>query len=192
MGIIGYGSIGRQVARIAQAMGMKVLACKRQPQARKEERVFSLPGTGDPEGIIPQQWFGMDEIEKLLGLLDIAVITLPLTESTRGLLNNKVLGSLPSQAYLINLGRGGTIDEDALIERLKSGKLAGAALDVFAIEPLPAESLLWECPGLLILPHIASWTEEQPYLASEVLIENLSRYLTGRPLVNLVNMKLGY
>lgn len=191
IGIIGYGSIGRQVARIAQAMGMKVLACKRRPEI-KEDRGFCLPNTGDPGGTIPEAWFGIEQIKQMLTISDVAVVSLPLTDATRGLIGKSELEALPAHACLINIGRGGTVDEAELIERLQSSRLAGAGLDVFESEPLGSESLFWRLPNTVVTPHIASSTSQQAYLAAEVLIENLSRDLTNQPLVNLVNLELGY
>jgi phosphoglycerate dehydrogenase-like enzyme len=182
LGIIGYGSIGRHCARIAHGMGMKILALKRDPQVRKQEAVFSFPGAGDPEGQLPVAWFGMGQLPEMLGQCDAAIITLPLTEATRGFVGRAALAAMPPHAVLINVGRGGLLDEAALIEQLQQGRLGGAGLDVFATEPLPADSPLWTLPNVVITPHIASYTDDQLQLAAEVLIENLRRDLAGRPL----------
>jgi phosphoglycerate dehydrogenase-like enzyme len=191
MGIVGYGSIGRHVARIAKAMGMTVLAWKRRPEV-KHDSGFQLPNTGDPEGVIPQRWFGVHQLEEMLRLTDVAVVTLPITPETRGLIGRRQLEVLPPHAYLINVGRGGTIDEEALIECLRTDRLAGLGLDVFSCEPLEAESPLWKLPNVLITPHVGSYSRRQKSLAAEVLIENLSRHLTDQPLINLVDFEAGY
>lgn len=191
MGIVGYGSVGRQIARIADAMGMKVLACKRRPEIRQDTS-FHLPNTGDPEGYIPQVWFGIEQVRQMLRVTDYAVITLPETPATRRVIGKRELEALPPHAYLISVGRGPVIDEAALIDCLRSGRLAGAGLDVFPSEPLPADSPFWKLPNVIVTPHIASYTKEQAALAAEVLIENLSRDLRNEPLTNLVDMKLGY
>ena len=191
MGIIGYGSIGRQIAKIAQALGMKVLACKREPD-KKCQTSYRIPGTGDPEGRIPEAWFGTDQLTLMLGRCDVAVITLPLTPATRGLVGKQELEALPSHAYVLNVGRGPVLDEAALIDSLQMGRLAGAALDVFDLEPLPVENPLWRLPNVLVMPHIASWTKLQSYRAAEVLIENLSRYLKGEPLINVIDKNSMY
>jgi phosphoglycerate dehydrogenase-like enzyme len=192
LGIVGYGSAGRHVARIAHAIGMKVLAYKRRPDIKPEMMTFSLPGAGDAEGEIPDAWFGPGQLAQMLRPSDVAIVTLPLTDSTRRLLGKSELDALSGRKYILNVGRGGVIDETALTDALRSGTLAGAGLDVFASEPLPADSPLWQLSNVIILPHIASYTEEQAYLAAEVLIENLTRFLSSRPLVNLVNMQHGY
>ena len=192
MGIIGYGSIGRHVARIAQAMGIKVLACKRRPDVKQEATGFRLPNTGDAEGAIPEAWFGPEQIHQMLRGADFAVVALPLTSATRGLIGKRELEALPAHAYVINVGRGPVIDEAALIDCLQAGRLAGAGLDVFASEPLVADSPLWKRPNVIVMPHRGSWTKEQVPLAVAVLIENLSRDLAHRPLINLVDMEAGY
>ncbi|MBI4025846.1 MAG: D-2-hydroxyacid dehydrogenase [Verrucomicrobia bacterium] len=191
MGIVGYGSIGRQIARLAQAMGMTILACKRQPQIQREN-AYRLPNTGDPEGTIPKAWFGIEQIRDMFRLSDVAMILLPLTPATKGLIGGPELDALPVHAHVVNLGRGFVLDEAALAERLRAGKLAGAALDVFANEPLEAESPLWNLPNVLIMPHIGSWTDAQAIRASEVFIENMSRYLKGDPLLNVIDKELMY
>ena len=191
LSIIGYGSIGRHLARIVSAMGMRVLACKRSPERKKDEGFF-LPHTGDPEGLFPEQWYDLSRIREMFSLSDIVVICLPLTPDTRRLIGHSELAGLPRNAYLINVGRGGILDEEALVDMLKRRRIAGAALDVFREEPLPAENPFWDLPNTIVLPHIGSYTREQGHLAGEVLIENLSRDLSQRPLINLFDRERGY
>ena len=191
MGMVGYGSINREIARMVKAMGMRVLACKRDPKIRREDG-FRVPGTGDPAGKIPEAWFGIERLTDMLRQTDIAMITLPLTNKTRGLIGRRELEALPLHAYLVNIGRGFILDEAVLAKRLKEGKLAGAAMDVFGNEPLEPESPLWKAPNMLIMPHIGSWTKTQALRASEVLIENISRDLKGKQLINLVDVKRMY
>jgi phosphoglycerate dehydrogenase-like enzyme len=191
MGIVGYGSIGRHIARIAQAMGMTVLACKRNPRQRRDHS-FLLPGTGDPEGRIPKSWFGPDRIPEMFRESDVAMLALPHAPTTERLIGRKEISALPRHAVFANVGRGAVVDEEALVEALQSGAIAGAALDVFVNEPLPADSPLWKMPNVLIMPHVASWTDMQTTHAAEVLVENLSRTLQGQPLVNVIDRKLLY
>lgn len=191
MGILGYGSIGRQVARLAQAFGMTVLACKRRPDIRTDD-TYLIPGTGDPAGKIPAAWFGTDQIPDVMRQSDVVVITLPEVPTTVKLIGAKELAAMKSSAWLINVGRGGVIDEPALVETLRSGKIAGAGLDVVTEEPLPAGSPLWDLPNALILPHIGSWTTAQAHRSADALIENLRRHLAGEPLVNVIDKKLLY
>lgn len=192
MALAGYGSTGRHLARIAQAMGMRVLASKRNPERRAAVNEFCFPGAGDPEGLIPERLFGPAETGEMFAQADFAVVTLPLTPEARGSIGRRVLESLPGHAYLVDVGRGGVIEEAALVEHLRAGRIAGAALDVFATEPLPPESPLWSMPNVLIVPHLGSYTRNQAELATEVLIENVSRDLEGRPLLNRVDFRLGY
>lgn len=191
MAIVGYGSIGRQVARLAQCLGMKILACKRDPTNKRDES-FLLPGTGDPDGTIPKAWFGPHQIAEMFRQCDVAVVTLPLTPHTERIVGAAELAALPKHAYLLNVGRGPVIDETALIACLQASRIAGAALDVFAEEPLPASSPFWKLPNVLILPHIGSWTNMQAHRATEVLIENLLRHLKGQPLINVIDKINGY
>lgn len=190
IGIVGYGSIGRHIARVADAIGMKVLAYDLGEP--KEPPGFRWPETGDPDGTIPHEWFGDGQLHAMLPRCDYLVITLPITKATRGIIGPVELEKLPSHAYVINIGRGGTLDEEALIECLRAGKIAGAGLDVFQEEPLPPDSPLWKTPNLLIMPHIASYSKRQLHRSPEVLIENLSRFLNRRPLINVINPDRGF
>lgn len=191
VGIVGYGSIGREAARLLRAFGMRVLACKRRPHERIDRR-FHFPGTGDPGGALPEAWFGIDEIDRMLPQADVLLVTLPGTAGTTGLLDRRLLELLPSHARVINVGRGTVFAQTALTELLQEGRLAGAALDVFAEEPLPPDDPLWGLPNVIITPHIASYTSEQPVLAGEVFLENMRRHLIGEPLLNLVDFTAGY
>lgn len=191
MGIIGYGNIGRHIARIAHAMGMRVLACKRDPQMHPDE-TFSFPGVGDPEGKLPSGWFGIEHVEEMLRASGVVVVTLPLTKETKAFINRQRLASIKRGAVLVHVGRGGVLDEDAVIDALKSGQLGGAGIDTFSREPLPSDSPLWSAPNTILAPHIASYTKDQSFLAAEVLIENLRRWLEDRPLLNLVDFVKGY
>lgn len=191
MGIVGYGSIGRHIAKIADSMGMGVLACKRNPDQRGDD-AYLLPGTGDPEGKIPKAWFGADQVADMFRRSDVAMITLPHVPTTDRMIGKKELAALPRHAYVANVGRGAVIDEPELVSALKSGAIAGAALDVFTEEPLPSASPLWDMPSVLVMPHIASWTKTQGLRAAGVLIENLKRDLAGQPLVNVIDRKWMY
>lgn len=191
MGIVGYGSLGREVARLAQAFGMTILACKRRPDVRADPH-FRLEGTGDPEGRIPAAWYGLDQLTEMFRRCDVVMITLPGSVHTAQCIGAEQLAALPPHAHLINVGRGTVVDEAALLDALRSGRLAGAGLDVFAVEPLPPGHPLWSEPRVIIAPHIAPEAATMPQLSAEVLIENVRRDLAGEPLLNLVNFELGY
>src|SRR5262249_29388767 len=133
--VVGLGEIGREVARLAEAFGMRVLAVRRTADAH----------TAGPE-----------QLPELVAEADAVVVTLPLTDETHGLIGRAELARMRDGAILVNVGRGAVVDEEALVEALASGKLAGAALDVFAEEPLPASSPLWELENVILSPHTAA------------------------------------
>jgi len=191
LGILGYGSIGRQVARLGQAFGMQVLACKRRPDERRDD-AYLIPGTGDPDGLIPSVWFGTDELGDMLLRSDVVVITLPAVPTTIGMIGPHELALMKPTAYLINVGRGAVLDERALVDVLRARRIAGAGLDVVVQEPMPPNNPLWDMPNALILPHIGAWTAPQAHRSAEVLIENLRRHLAGEPLVNVIDKTLLY
>lgn len=190
MGIVGYGNIGRHLGRIANAMGMKVLACGN--RLERKDPSFHLPNTGDPEGTIPEFWYHHSQMAEMFKLTDVAVIVLPSTPDTRQLVGKSELSALPAHALVINVGRGSVMDEGALLELLQSGSIAGAGLDVFETEPPAPDHSFWDMSNVVMMPHIASYTSDQLVLASDILIENMSRYLTNRPLVNLIDTSRGY
>src|SRR5258705_13904305 len=138
LGIIGYGSIGRELARIAKsAFAMTVLASKRDPSRRADDG-YALPGTGDPEGLLPDEWLGHAELDSLLARSDVVVLCAPLTPETRGLIGAKALARMKPSAFFINVGRGASVDELALADALRERRIASAAVDFFEREPAPA------------------------------------------------------
>ncbi len=176
VGILGLGSIGQSVARLCGALGMRVIGTQRTPEpAPGVERVLPPEQTAD-----------------VLRESDYLVVLLPLTPETRGLLDAALLAALPRHAVLINLARGSILDEDALAAALRAGSLRGAALDVFATEPLPESSPLWDAPGTILTPHIAGWFPGYTDRVAEILVENLGRVERGEPLRNEVDPGRGY
>ena len=123
---------------------------------------------------------------------DYLVLTLPLTDRTRGLVNASTFAAMKSTAVLINVARGGIVDEGALIDALRRGHIAGAALDVFEEEPLPPESPLWELPNVILSPHISGVTPHYDERATDLFAENLRRFAAGEPLLNVVSRQRGY
>jgi phosphoglycerate dehydrogenase-like enzyme len=187
--LIGYGSIGREVARIADVLGLRILAVKADPD-RLVDDSFRLPGTGDPEGRIPERVVGVEGIHDVVSEADYVLITLPGTSRSRGLVDADVLAALPRHAWVINIGRGTVIDEPALVEALQTGAIAGATLDVFAVEPLPPESPLWHLPNVFITPHVAGAGAERE--VALLVAENLRRFVAGETLLNVIDRDRGY
>jgi phosphoglycerate dehydrogenase-like enzyme len=191
LGIAGYGSIGRAVARLAQGFGMRVLATKRTPAERRDVG-YTYPGAGDPTGDIPERIYGPALLEEMVGQCDYVALALPSTPDTDGVVGERVLRAMRPHAYLVNVGRGTVVDERALVRALKEGWIGGAGLDVFAREPLPVESELWHLPNAICTPHVSNNTPDYERDSLAFFAENLRRYLDGRPLLNLVDLRRGY
>jgi phosphoglycerate dehydrogenase-like enzyme len=191
LGIIGYGSIGRETARLAQAFGMKVLALKRNP-ADHSDPGWNPPGVGDPEGKIPARFYGPEEREAILRESDFIMLTLPLTSHTRKFIGKKELAVMRPHAYIVNIGRGEIIDQEALIETLREKRIGGAGLDVFEREPLESESGLWDLDNAILTPHVSGAFRDYNGTCCQLFAENLRRYRSGQPLLNLVDRTLGY
>jgi glyoxylate/hydroxypyruvate reductase len=176
VGIVGLGSVGRQVARLAKPFGMRVIATRR---------------SGAPEPLV-DRLFPPTELQTVLEQSDFLVLCVPHTSETEGLIRARELVLLKPSAVLINIARGIVLDEPALIDALRSGRLAGAALDVVAHEPLAAESPLWDMPNVLITPHSMSTAYEENELLVDLFCDNLRRYLAHEPLRNQIDKVRGY
>ncbi len=190
LGVVGYGAIGRQVARLA-ACGMHVLATKRRGHPATFDG-WSPLGTGDPDGRIPERFYDLDELHLLLPECDALVLALPLSKQTQFLIGQAELSAMRPHAFLINIGRGALIEQNALIAALEQQCLGGAALDVTDPEPLPAESPLWTMNNVIITPHIAGLSAHYNDRIIDLFSENVRRYLSGAQLLNLVQRELGY
>ena len=191
LGIIGYGAVGRELARQTEALGMRILAVNRSGQ-RRPYNGFAEPATGDPAACIPDEIYTAGHLLQMLPRCDYVVVVAPLIPETHHLCNTAAFASMKKSAYFINLARGGLVDEPALIEALQQGQLAGAALDVFEEEPLPAHSPLWQLENVIISPHVSGFSPTYDDRASDLFAENLHRYLTGEPLLNLLDRERGY
>ena len=150
--------------------------------------------SGKADASVYDQVFKVEDLDKVLPEADLLAMSLPGTPETKGILSRERIDLLPQGAYVINVGRGSAIDEEALYESLESGHLAGAALDVFQTEPLPLDSKLWKAKNLLITPHVAgnltlAYTKDKNV---EMFLEDLKNFVAGRPLRYLVDRKLGY
>jgi phosphoglycerate dehydrogenase-like enzyme len=192
LGVIGYGSIGRELARIAKtAFGMTILALKRDPSRRADDG-YRLPGTGDPDGALPDAWLAPEQLHELLARADVVVNAAPLTAATRGMMGARELRAMKRTAYFINVGRGASVDEAALGQALREGAIAGAAVDVFAEEPPPAGHPLYALDNVLLSPHVSGFLPSYDDKCTELFAENLRRFLAGAPLLNLVDRAKGY
>jgi phosphoglycerate dehydrogenase-like enzyme len=192
LGIIGYGSIGRELARIARtAFAMTVLACKRDP-AQRRDGGYALPGTGDPDGRLPEAWLGPDGLPELLARSDVVVMCAPLTAQTRRLIGPRELALMKPSAYFVNVGRGASVDEAALARALAERRLAGAAVDVFAQEPPAAGHPLYGLDNVIVSPHVSGFLPSYDDKCTDLFAENLRRYLAGLPLLNVVDRARGY
>jgi phosphoglycerate dehydrogenase-like enzyme len=191
LGLIGYGAIARELARQAQALGLRVLAVNRSGR-RKPYQGYQEPGIGDPEATIPAEFYPTAHLDDMLGQCDYVVVLAPLTPETRHLLNGEAFARMKSSAFFFNLARGGLVKEPDLIEALRQGQIAGAGLDVFEEEPLPADSPLWQMENVIISPHVSGFSLKYDDRASDLFAENLRRYLADEPLLNLVDKERGY
>lgn len=169
--VLGTGAIGAEVARLGEAFGMQVVRVARSARA----------GVHGPEAL-----------DELTGRADAIVVTLPLTPETQGLVSRETFARMRDGAIFVNVGRGGVVDEEALIEALESGRLRGAALDVFADEPLPESSPLWEMENVLVSPHTAALSVRENERIVELFCDNLRRYLAGEPLRSRVRVGVWY
>jgi phosphoglycerate dehydrogenase-like enzyme len=178
VGVVGLGRIGSEIANRAKCFGMKVIAMRRNPSAPKPVYVDALVS---PENL-----------KELLGQADFVVIQLPLTKETEGMFGETELRSMKRTGYLVNASRGGIIQEDKLIKALKEGWIAGAALDTFAVEPLPSDSPLWKMKNVVVTPHVAGLTPRYMERLTDLFCENLKRFLNSQPLINVVDKTRGY
>lgn len=175
--VVGVGSIGRAVGRLLTAAGMQVEAIGR--SARDGDADFG-------------HVFAIDELHQRLPNADYVILITPLTEQTRGLFGESEFAAMNTRARFINIGRGALVEEAALLAALQSGVIAGAALDVFVEEPLPASSPFWNAPNCLVSPHMSGDYAEFEETMADQFIANWGRYLAGEPLLNLVDKRLGF
>ena len=179
VGIVGYGDIGRAVAARLRPLGVKVLALRRRPERSKEDPLVS-------ETLPPGR------LLELVARSDDLVVTAPLTPQTRGLVDRAAIAAMKTTGVLVNVGRGEVVDEAALVEALETGRIRGAALDVFETEPLPEGHAFWRLPNVLLSPHCADhvpgWVDE----AMRVFLRQLERFRRGEPLPGVVDKAVGY
>jgi phosphoglycerate dehydrogenase-like enzyme len=193
IGIVGLGSIGQAVASLATAFGCRVIATRRGTAAA----AGAAPARDDEaERLVPPPHVDLvlppDGLPRLLAESDFVVLALPLTADTADLLDARALARVKPGAWLINVARGGLIDERALVRALRDGPLGGAVLDAFRDEPLPPDSPLYGLPNCIVTPH-TSWSSGRVLARSvELFCDNLRRYRAGEPLRNVVDPSVGY
>jgi phosphoglycerate dehydrogenase-like enzyme len=179
MGIVGLGNIGRRIAQVAHAFGMKVLAMR-----------FSTHGN-EPDPDVDQS-YPVEQLRSMLGLCDYVVLSMPLTERTAKMIGEAELRAMRPDAYLVNIARGGVLDEPALIRALQEGWIAGAGLDVTDPEPPQDDNPLYDLPNVILTPHVAGATEHYERRLAELFADNLRRYRAGQPLRNQYDARRGY
>ena len=176
--LVGLGGAGRAVARLLAAAGVEVCG------AGRPGRRYEVPGVAS--------YVASDQLHQVLPEVDALVLACPLTEQTRGLIGAVELALMRRGSVLVNISRGPVVDEEALVSALRAGHLGGACLDVFAIEPLPAGSPLWDMPNVIVSPHSAATVDAENGLLTDLFIDNLQRWLAGKPLRNTYDRAAGY
>lgn len=177
VGIVGLGGNGRKIAAALAPMDIRLVATDYFPV--------------DKPDCVDQLW-PADRLAELMSVSDIVILALPLNASTRGLIDGSMLAKMPAGSYLINVARGQVVVEADLVAALQSGQLAGAGLDVTEIEPLPAESPLWDMPQVIITPHVGAQSARRVDDTTDLVCENIRRYLGGKSLWNQVDKGLGF
>jgi phosphoglycerate dehydrogenase-like enzyme len=179
LGIVGYGGIGSTAAELARPFGVRIVALRRRTE------LFRQVANVD-------QSFAPSEINQLMAASDYVLLAAPLTEETRGMIGAPQIAAMKPTGVLINVGRGAVVDEPVLIQALETGKIRGAALDVFAVEPLPPGHPFYRLENVLLSPHTADHVQDFVHLAVECFLENLRRFQANEPLLNLVDKHAGY
>lgn len=177
MGLVGFGGVGQHLARMAQAFDMDVIALRRQVMG------------DEPEGVTV---WGQERFDDLLAASDVVVVSVPDTPDTRGLFDSAAFQKMKKTAFIITVGRGNTVNTDALVDALKKGEIAGAGLDVVDPEPLPDDHPLWQFRNVIITPHIAGNAPERAGRNQALVLENLRRFAKGEPLTSAVDKTAGY
>lgn len=185
LGLWGYGGIGRETARIAKTMGLKVHVLTRNGVGPRQNSYY-VPGTSDPDGVLPDRVFKAGEELDFLRDLDFLVIALPLTKATDGLIGERELQALPKTAFVLNPSRGPIIQQAALLRALSENWIAGAALDTHYKYPMPPDHPLWSFPNVIFTPHISGSSLSPRFKDRlwEIFSLNLERFDKGEPLLN--------
>ena len=194
VGIVGFGGIGREVARRVAALGARVMAVKRTPPRQGEADLAPVAGTGGLGSRI-EILAGSDGLDVMLRESDVVVLAAPETSQTRGLMDARAISLMKKDAILINVARGKLVDEDALVAALRSGRIRGAGLDVFSREPLAPDHALWSLENVVLTPHVSAVTRGFWRRETDLMVRNLGRFLTDAPPAdweNVVDKGAGY
>lgn len=176
LGILGVGVIGQKVAHIAAALGMRVIGTRRRPE----------PVAGVQQILPPER------TDELLAQADFVLLLMPATRETENFMNASRLRRMKPNAWLLNFGRGQLVNDDDLVAAVQEKRIAGAVLDVYRQEPLPAEHPFWTTEGILVLPHLGGPHPQRDRFVARLFVDNLGRFLDGKPLREVVDRKLGY
>lgn len=176
--VLGLGSIGGEVARLASAFGMRVIAVRRRVDGA------AVPGVS---AIVPPE-----RLAEVAAEADYLAITAPLTAATRGIVSREVLARMKPSAWIVNIARGAIVDEAALLEALRAGRIAGAAIDAWWTEPMPPESEWWSLPNVIATPHVSHSSPRVRERTLALFLENLRRWKAREPLLNVVDLQAGY
>jgi phosphoglycerate dehydrogenase-like enzyme len=185
LGLWGYGGIGRETARLAKAFGLTVHVITRSG-VRLRQDTYVQPGTGDPDGVLPDCVFVTGQEREFLSGLDFLVLALPHTRQSEGLIGVEQLRALRRTAFVLNPARGPILQEAALLQALAEGWIAGAALDTHFAYPLPAAHPLWRMPNVILTPHVAGADHSRSFPArmGDLFVQNVLRYREGQSLLN--------
>jgi phosphoglycerate dehydrogenase-like enzyme len=185
VGLWGYGGIGRETARVAKALGLRVHVLCRKPVGPSAQ-IYRVPETGDPNGVLPDRVFLPGQEKEFFSDLDFLILAMPLTKTTRGIVGEQELQSLPRSAFVLNPARGPLIQEQALLKALELGWIAGAAIDTHYYYPMPTDHSLWRFPNVIMTPHIAGSSNSTHYVdrSWDIFASNVKRYLAGEQLLN--------
>jgi phosphoglycerate dehydrogenase-like enzyme len=176
LGILGIGVIGQKVARIASTLGMRVIGTRRRPEP-----------VADVQSVLPAE-----RTAEVLAQADFVLLLLPATKETESFINAERLRQMKPGAWLLNFGRGQLVDDGDLVAAVKEKRIAGAVLDVYRQEPLPAEHPFWTTEGIVVLPHLGGPHPQRDRFVARLFVDNLARFLDGKPLREVVDRKLGY
>ena len=190
--VVGYGRIGREIGRLADAFGMKVVGVTRSGSAGRAEAPLLADFAPSRHSPDPAQIVGPERLQEVAATADYLVVIVPLTPETRNLVDAEVIAGLKPGAAVINVARGGIVDEQALAAALRSGAISGAVLDVFEVEPLPPTATWWDEPNCFVTPHVAGLAPLYSDQVLDLVSSNLRRFVNGEPLLNLVDRERGY